>query len=103
MESVHGGVTAPIGFAASGVSCGIKKRGKDLALIVSNRPATAAGTLTVNRLRAPCVEWAEKILRRGKARAIVANSGNANCCTGRRGMQDCRSTAEQTARLLGVP
>ena len=103
IEPVQGGVTAPIGFAAAGVSCGIKKRGKDLALIVSNRPATAAGTLTTNRLRAPCVAWAEKILRHGNARAIVANSGNANCCTGRRGERDCRSMAEWTAGALGIP
>lgn len=102
METVQGGVTAPIGFAAAGVFCGIKKRGKDLALIVSNRPAAVAGTLTTNRMRAPCVEWAEKVLRKGQARAIVANSGNANCCTGRRGRQDNRAMAEETARLLGI-
>jgi len=103
METVQGGVTAPIGFAASGVFCGIKKRGKDLALIVSNRPCSAAGMLTTNRMRAPCVEWAKKILRKGKARAIVANSGNANCCTGRRGEQNNRAMAEEAARLLGIP
>ena len=103
METVQGGVTAPIGFAAAGVFCGIKKRAKDLALIISNRPAAVAGTLTVNRMRAPCVEWAEKILRNGWARAIVANSGNANCCTGRRGVRDNRAMAEETARLFGIP
>ena len=103
METVPGGVTAPIGFAASGVFCEIKKRGKDLALIASNRPAAAAGTLTTNRLRAPCVDWVEKVLRKGKARAIVANSGNANCCTGERGRKDCETTARQTAKLLGIP
>ena len=103
METVPGGVTAPIGFAAAGVFCGIKKRAKDLALIISNRPAAVAGTLTVNRMRAPCVEWAEKVLRKGRARAIVANSGNANCCTGRRGGRDNRAMAEETAKLLGIP
>jgi glutamate N-acetyltransferase/amino-acid N-acetyltransferase len=103
METVQGGVTAPIGFAAAGVFCGIKKRGKDLALIVSNRPAAVAGMLTANRMRAPCVEWAEKVLRKGHARAIVANSGNANCCTGRRGEQNNRAMAEETARLLRIP
>ena len=102
METVQGGVTAPIGFAAGGVSCGIKKRGKDLALIVSNRPASVAGSLTVNRLRAPCVEWAAEILRKGTARAIVANSGNANCCTGRRGIADNRWVAEEAGRTLGL-
>ena len=103
MEAVQGGVTAPIGFAASGVSCGIKKRGKDLALIVSNRPAAVAGMLTTNRLRAPCVEWVEQVLRRGKTRGIVANSGNANCCTGRKGTQDCREMAEEAGKNLGIP
>ncbi|MDO8730430.1 MAG: bifunctional glutamate N-acetyltransferase/amino-acid acetyltransferase ArgJ [Candidatus Omnitrophota bacterium] len=103
MQTIPGGVTAPIGFAAAGVFCGIKKRGKDLALIVSNRPAAVAGTLTVNRMRAPCVEWAQKILRKGRVRAIVANSGNANCCTGRRGVRDNRAMAEETAKLMGIP
>ena len=103
MESIPGGVTAPIGFAAAGLFCGIKKRGKDLALIVSNRPAAVAGTLTVNRMRAPCVEWAEKILRKGWARVIVANSGNANCCTGRQGVRDNRAIAREAARLFGIP
>ena len=102
METAQGGVTAPIGFAAAGVFCGIKKRGKDLALIASNRPAAAAGMLTTNRLRAPCVDWAERVLRRGQARAIVANSGNANCCAGRRGERDCLSTAGLTGRLLNI-
>ena len=103
METVPGGVTAPIGFVAAGVFCGIKKRGKDLALIVSSRPTAVAGTLTVNRMRAPCVEWAEKILKKGRARAIIANSGNANCCTGRQGVRDNRAMAEETARLFGIP
>jgi glutamate N-acetyltransferase/amino-acid N-acetyltransferase len=102
METVQGGITAPIGFAAAGVFCGIKKRGKDLALIVSNRPAAAAGMLTTNRMRAPCVEWAEQVLRKSRARAIVANSGNANCCTGRRGERDNQAMAEETSKLLGI-
>ena len=102
MEAVKGGVTAPAGFSASGVSCGIKKRGKDLALIFSERPATAAGTLTTNSLKASCVEWAASLLKRGVARAIVANSGNANCCTGRRGVQDTAAMAKLTAKKLAV-
>jgi len=102
MESVQGGVTAPIGYAASGVFCGIKKRGKDLALIASNRPAAAAGMLTRNRLPAACVTWVGAVLRRGTARAIVANSGNANACTGRRGGGDCRRTAQWAAQALAV-
>ena len=103
MEALRGGISAPIGFSASGVSCGIKRRGKDLALILSDRPASVAGMLTTNRLTAPCVEWVRAVLKRGTARAIVANSGNANCCTGRRGVQDCRRMAEWTAQSLGIP
>lgn len=103
MEVVRGGITAPSGFLAAGVACGIKKRGRDLVLILSRWPAVAAGVLTTNRLRAPCVERAERLLRRGIARAIIANSGNANCCTGRRGIQDCTATARQAARHLGIP
>ena len=103
MEAVRGGITAPAGFTAAGVFCGIKRRGKDLALIFSDRPAQIAGMLTTNRLKASSVLRAERLLRKGIARAIVANSGNANCCTGRRGVRDTETTADQLARATGVP
>ena len=82
-EHIEGSLATPRGFRGAAVAAGIKKApgALDLALIVSNRPASVAGSLTTNRLRAPCVEWADKVLRGGRARAIVANSGNANCCT----------------------
>ncbi len=102
MDHVKGGVTAPHGFLASGVSCGIKKRGKDLALIVSKRPAAVAGTLTRNAVKASCVLWAAPLLKKGTARAIVANSGNANCCTGRKGSEDTGRIVRQAAFLLGI-
>jgi glutamate N-acetyltransferase/amino-acid N-acetyltransferase len=102
LKAVRGGVTAAKGFTASGVSCGIKKRGKDLALIVSDRPAQAAGTLTVNPMKAPCVNWAQQLLSRGTARAIIANSGNANCCTGKQGRADAGKTAAWTAAALKI-
>lgn len=102
LKAVRGGVTAAKGFTASGVSCGIKKRGKDLALIVSDRPAQAAGTLTVNPMKAPCVDWAKKLLAQGTARAIIANSGNANCCTGKQGRKDAARTAAWTAAALKI-
>ena len=103
MEDIKGGITAPGGFQASGVSCGIKKRGRDLALIFSDRPASAAGCLTTNQVKAACVDWTAGVLRHGSARAIVANSGNANCCTGRRGKRDCAQMAGQAARRLKIP
>lgn len=88
---------------ASGVSCGIKRRGKDLALIVSDRPASIAGSLTVNAMKAPCVLRAQRLLRKGTARAIVANSGNANCCTGRQGARDNDAMARLAAEAARVP
>ena len=103
MTRVAGGVTAATGFLASGVSCGIKRRGKDLALVYSERPAVAAGTLTKNTLRASCVIRAETLLKRGSARAILANSGNANCCTGRQGVRDTEKVAHWLGKSLGVP
>lgn len=103
MEALRGGVTAPAGFSASGSFCGIKRRGKDLALIVSDRPAQVVGMLTTNRLKAASVLRAARLLRRGTARAVVANSGNANCCTGQRGARDTEKTAHWAAQATGVP
>lgn len=103
MTRLAGGVTAATGFSACGVSCGIKRRGRDLALIFSDRPAAAAGTLTQNSLRAPCVDWAHKLLKKGTAQAILANSGNANCCTGRRGIRDTEGMAALAGKRLGIP
>jgi glutamate N-acetyltransferase/amino-acid N-acetyltransferase len=100
MEQVKGGVTAPAGFHASGVACGIKKRGKDLALILSEKPAAVAGTLTTNAVKASSVLWAQTVLKKGTARAIVANSGNANCCTGARGTRDNQRMVRSAASAL---
>ncbi len=102
MVRVEGGITAPEGFLASGVACGIKRRGKDLALMVSQRRASAAGTLTTNALRASSVLWSAQVLRRGFARALVVNSGNANCCTGAQGQRDTSTLARWVAQRLGI-
>ncbi len=102
-QRTSGGVTAPRGFLASGVHCGIKQRKRDLALLVSESPATVAGVFTTNRVKAAPVLWCQEVVRRGVARAVVANSGNANACTGDRGLQDAREMAERTAQELGVP
>lgn len=82
---VDGGVCAPQGFLGSAVSCGIKKPTAtrlDLALIYSTEPCVSAGTFTTNRVQAACVKVSREHLRKGNIRAIVANSGNANACTG---------------------
>ena len=99
MTRIEGGVTAPKGFQASGVAAGVKAGStkKDCALIVSDRPATAAGAFTTNRFKAPPVAWSESICARGTARAIFANSGNANAATGEQGLANARATAVQVA------
>ena len=93
----------PEGFTASGVPCGLKPSGSlDLAMLVSDRPATAAGVFTTNRVQAAPVQLTRRHIRRGTARAIVVNAGNANACTGKQGYVDARAMAEQAARGLGT-
>lgn len=97
---VDGGVCAPQGFLGSAVSCGIKKPTAtrlDLALIYSTEPCVSAGTFTTNRVQAACVKVSREHLRKGNIRAIVANSGNANACTGTRGW---RTPGVNAAALL---
>jgi glutamate N-acetyltransferase/amino-acid N-acetyltransferase len=105
MTPVQGGVTAPKGFRASGVAVGIKPGStkKDCALIASDVPAAAAGAFTTNLFKSPPVLWNQAVCARGVARAVFANSGNANACTGERGLADVRTTAAQVGRGLGVP
>ncbi|ACD84416.1 N-acetylglutamate synthase (N-acetylornithine aminotransferase) [Methylacidiphilum infernorum V4] len=97
-----GGVTAPRGFLAAGVSCGIKPRKQnDLALVVSQQLADVAAVFTQNRVKAAPVLVSMKRAAKGKARAVVINSGNANACTGQKGIEDAEQMAAVTASLLG--
>ncbi|MBI4313336.1 MAG: bifunctional glutamate N-acetyltransferase/amino-acid acetyltransferase ArgJ [Candidatus Omnitrophica bacterium] len=103
LKSIPGGVTAAKGFRASGVAAGIKVRGKrDLALIYSQSPAVAAGMLTTNQLAAAPIRCCKTIFKRGKAQAIIANSGNANACTGIQGMIDAQGMAQAAAKALSL-
>jgi glutamate N-acetyltransferase / amino-acid N-acetyltransferase len=97
-------VTAPLGFRAAGVVAGLKSSGKpDLALIVNDGPsAAAAAVFTANRCKANPVLWSEQAIRGGTARAMVANSGGANCYTGAEGFANTHATAESVADLLGI-
>ncbi len=98
-----GGITAPRGYRAAGIAAGIKAAGRDLALIVSDRPATVAGVFTTNRVvAAPVRLGRERLAGGGGARAIVVNSGCANACTGPEGLEDARRTARLAAALLRV-
>lgn len=95
----------PKGFAAAGLHCGIakKKKKKDLALFYSLYPAVASGMFTSNLVKAAPVLISQKHLRNGKNfRAIIANSGCANACTGQRGKADAEAMCSATAKLLGI-
>ncbi|MDM7460267.1 MAG: bifunctional glutamate N-acetyltransferase/amino-acid acetyltransferase ArgJ [bacterium] len=98
------GVNYPRGFKSAGVYCGIKKPGLlDLALIVSETEASVAGMFTTNRACAAPVRWSKQVAATGVARAIVANSGNANCLTGEQGERDAQRMAELLAQRLDCP
>jgi glutamate N-acetyltransferase / amino-acid N-acetyltransferase len=97
--------TLPVvrGFRFAGISAGIKKSGaKDLALLVADRPVPTAGVFTRNLVRAAPVLISEKRLAGGKARALLANSGNANACTGKEGHAAAIASSRAVARALGV-
>lgn len=100
----RGGVTTPIGFYASGMHAGIKKKKKryDVSLIVSRMPAVAAGTFTTNKVKAWPVLHSIKAIRGAKHRAILASSGNANCMNGPNGKQTVQDCVNETSRLLNV-
>ena len=104
-KEITGGVTAAKGYVANALSCGIKKPTAtrlDLALVYSTEPTTSAGTFTTNRVRAACVRVSQSHLRRGNVRAIVANSGNANACTGAAGVAVARKECSIVAKKLGL-
>ena len=93
------------GFKASGLSCGIKaKKIKDLALIVSDVPATVAGVFTKNRVVSPAVTWSRRTLEKSdRCRAIIVNSGNANAVVGPKGMKDCDAITKKISEELSIP
>jgi glutamate N-acetyltransferase/amino-acid N-acetyltransferase len=105
VKQVEGGISAPKGVLAAGVSCGIKRTGfPDLALVVSEQPGVVAGVFTRNLVKAaPVLLCQSKIEQGGKFSALVVNSGNANACTGPSGMRDANQTAKIAAKLLNRP
>ena len=103
MNIISGGVTAPNGYQAAGIFAGIKKEKKDMALIYSTVSCVAAGTFTMNVVKAAPVKWDQEIVYNGKsAQAIVINSGVANACTGAKGYEYCLETAKAAAELLEI-
>ncbi len=91
------------GFQAAGVNCGLKENGrKDLGLIYSEVPANVAGVFTQNRIQAAPVLLNRQRITRGVCRALIVNSGSANCCTGEQGMRDAVNMAGFAAAGVGV-
>jgi glutamate N-acetyltransferase/amino-acid N-acetyltransferase len=112
-EEIPGSIVAPKGFLASGVFCDVKKLGtgkgsnkgpkRDLALIVSKTPATVAGMFTTNQICAAPVKICVERVKKGTAQVVVVNSGNANACTGKQGLDDAREMVSFTERALNLP
>lgn len=102
MKIVKGGITAAKGFLASGIHCGIKYTNKDLALIYSKVPAVACGVFTQNKVQAAPLKVTAAHLKNNKAQAIIINSGNANSCTGSKGMADARKICAAMSKKLGI-
>ncbi|ERM91707.1 ornithine acetyltransferase [Caldanaerobacter subterraneus subsp. yonseiensis KB-1] len=102
MEILDGKIELPKGFVASGVFAGIKRSKKDLALIYSERLANISAVFTTNRVKAAPVILDMERAKKGKAQAIVINSGNANACTGEKGIEDAKSMAKKVAEVLEI-
>lgn len=103
MKTIDGGITAVSGIKAAGVACGIKTNGNmDLAIIFCDEPSNAAGVFTTNKVKSAPVLVSSQRIKKGKAQAIVANSGNANACTGERGIEDAQKMAEIAAQELNI-
>ncbi|WP_066382233.1 MULTISPECIES: bifunctional ornithine acetyltransferase/N-acetylglutamate synthase [unclassified Anabaena] len=103
-QEISGGVTAPKGYQAAGITAGLKPSGlPDLALIVSDVEAIAAGVFTTSQVRAACVDYCRQRLQaKHAARAILCNAGQANAATGSQGVQDAQESAELLAKELKI-
>ncbi len=105
IKQIDGGVIAAKGFQAAGVEAAIKYQNrKDMALVYSTVPCKVAGTFTTNVVKAAPVLWDKKVVEESAfAQAVVVNSGVANACTGKQGMDTCKAEAECAGKLLNIP
>ncbi|MCF8262662.1 MAG: bifunctional glutamate N-acetyltransferase/amino-acid acetyltransferase ArgJ [Melioribacteraceae bacterium] len=98
-----GTITSIPGFKAVGLHCGLKKQKKDLAMIYSDFPAESAGTFTINKVKAAPLLVSQSIVKSDqKIRALIVNSGNANACTGEKGLNDALAIQEYCAAKFGL-
>ena len=105
MKKIEGGVTAAKGFEAAGIAAEIKyKNRSDMAIVYSQTPCNVAGTFTTNVVKAAPVKWDQQVVKESAyAQAVIVNSGIANACTGTEGLNYCKETAEEAAKVLGIP
>lgn len=105
MKTVEGGVCAAKGFQAAGVEAGVKyKDRKDMALVYSEAPCVCAGTFTTNVVKAAPVLWDRELVENAPfVQAVVVNSGIANACTGKEGLDCCKAEAKEAAKRLQIP
>jgi len=104
IKKTEGSLTTPKGFKAAGLRSGVKKKRNDLGLIFSEIPANAAAVYTLNAIQAAPLHITKASIQNGrKIQAVIANSGNANACTGAQGEQDAKMMQQKTAELLSIP
>ena len=101
IKKIQSGVTAPKGFLANGICCGIKKKKPDIGVIYSEKPCTCTGVFTKNIFKSPPVKISSQNIH-NKIQAVVVNSGTANACTGKRGYRDAIKTTEIISGLLDL-
>jgi len=101
IKEIEGSITAPKGFSATGAHIGLKKKKKDLSILLTETPATAAAVFTTNVVKAAPVLWNQKIIH-NKIKGVVVNSGNANACTGELGMKHAGIMAQTLAECINA-
>lgn len=103
MKIIKGNICTPQGFLSTGISAGLKKKQKkDLALIYSQKSAVAAAVFTTNLIKAAPILLTQQHIQSGHLQAVVINSGNANACTGTKGMENAQIMANATANALDL-
>ncbi len=103
MKEIPGGVTVPKKYLAGGTCCGIKRGVPDLGILMSESEASVAGVFTTNLVKAASVKVSLQQITKGRGRAVVVNSGNANACTGEEGLNHAWEMVAETARALSIP
>ena len=102
LRQIPKGITAAKGFRAAGLHCGIKRAKKNMALVVSEVPGSAAGVFTQNHVKGAPVIVCQERVKGGRLQAILVCSGNANACTGKQGLENAYELTRMAARQLGI-